>query len=98
MRILYSPQRNDIKINYSFEGEKIIVEYNGQTDTFDFSTMPDGKMETHDEFGKSAITTVLPVIPIISAERVEGQLSVVLLNFISENARDSEKYPDWVVV
>jgi hypothetical protein len=89
VKILYSPQRNDSKINYKFDGEKIVVTICNTTDTFDFSTMKDGKAVVE------KIETVLPINPIISAERKDGILSVILLNYIGADATEEEKFPTW---
>ena len=41
MKILYSPQINDEhQISYEFNGDIITATVNGETDTFDFSSMP----------------------------------------------------------
>lgn len=87
MKILLSPQRNDKKIEYQFEGENITATIDNITDTFDFSTMPDGIMDE--------VETTLDVNPIVSAKRVEGELYVELLNFIDDNATEEEKFPEW---
>lgn len=57
------------------------------TDIFDFTGLPDGIA--------NGIETSLPVNPIISAERENGTLSVVVLNFIGEDATQEEKFPEW---
>ena len=91
MKLLYSPQVNTgKKIVYSFGVDTIIAQYEGKTDTFDFSAMPDG------EAGE--IETTLSLNPILKAERKNGILSVELLNFIDENATELEKFPLWTVV
>src|SRR5690606_40313482 len=90
MRVLFSPQRSDDQIEYSFSGETITATIDEQSDTFDFSQMPDGEMVE--------VETTLPVNPIISARRTNGVLEVVLLNFIGPDATENEKYPDWVEV
>jgi hypothetical protein len=87
MKILLSPQRNNKQLNYEFENERIRVTYDGLTDTFDFSTLPNGKAET--------INTLLPINPIVSAKRENGVLSVELIQFISSDATDEERYPRW---
>lgn len=87
MKIFLSPQVSDRKINYQFEGENIIATIDNITDTFDFSTMPDGIMDE--------VETALDVNPIVSAKRVEGELYVELLNFIDDNATEEEKFPEW---
>lgn len=90
MKVLFSPQRSDEKIEYSFEGEKIIATYKNEVDTFDFSEFPNGKVEN--------IETALSINPIISAERKDGELYVELVNFIDENATEEEKFPYWQVI
>lgn len=106
MKILYSPQRNDQVLQYGFNGEEIHVihmkptgEVDGEgnptyevlgEETFDFSEMPDGIMEE--------IETTLQVNPIVSARRENGVLYVELLNFISENATEEEKFPQEIEV
>ena len=93
MQVLLSPQRpvnGEDKINYEFESDKIIATFKGVTDTFDFSSMPDGRAEN--------INTILEVNPIISAERKDGVLYVKLVNYIGEGATNEEKFPDWQVI
>lgn len=87
MRVLLSPQRADRKINYTFGNDVITATIDGQTDTFDFSEMPDG-MATN-------IETTLPINPILSARRVGGVLEVVLLNWIGPDATEEERFPTW---
>jgi hypothetical protein len=89
MRVLYSPQVNPgQKITYKFQGETIVATFNGVvSDVFDFSGMPDGSAVN--------IETILAVKPIVNAERVNGVLSVELLNFIDHDATEQEKFPTW---
>lgn len=93
MRYFLSPVRmDDFNYIYTFGTDSITatIEGVGTSDTFDFSTMPDGIA--------GPITTTLPHNPIIWAERVDGVLSVVLLNPIGPDALDTEKYPEWQVL
>jgi hypothetical protein len=91
MKVLYSPQLNlKDKIIYSFQGETITATLNGTSDTFDFSALPDGR--AYD------IRTSLPVNPICDAIRENGVLSVILLNYIDENADENERFPQWMEV
>lgn len=87
MKILLSPQRNDKKIEYKFEGEKVIATIDNMSDTFNFSSMPDGIMYE--------VETILDINPIISAKRADGILYVELLNFIGQDATEEEKFPEW---
>lgn len=95
MKILFSPQvnENDIKIEYKFKGEIIIVTFDDTTDTFDFS-----EFSTDGELDRNDIETILSINPIISAKRENGILSVQLLNFIHEDATYEDKFPEWIEV
>lgn len=90
VRVFFSPCRSDEKMEYQFAGEVVTVTYAGKTDTFDFSSMPDGIV--------TDIDTTLPVNPIIEAKRENGELFIKLLNFISKDAPDEEKFPEWQVI
>lgn len=91
MRILKSPQIrfDDKRFAFSFNGEKITATINGLSDKFDFSAFPDGIMDS------SMVETTLEYNPIISAERINGILSVRLINFIDEDATALEQFPGW---
>lgn len=89
MKILLSPQRSNKNIEYSFEKDKITARYNNKIDTFDFSDMPNGRLEA------DKIKTKLDINPIISAERKEGVLYVELINFIGADATEEERFPSW---
>lgn len=93
MKVLFSPMFSDrSKSEYEFNGEKIIATINGVTDEFDFSSFPDGEADTEN------IQTTLPVQPIISAKRENGELYVILLNYISLDASEDERFPEWMEV
>lgn len=94
MRILYSPQLSSDLISYEFGADKITATLRGETDVFDFNGFGDGIIEDV----SSDITTTLDVNPIISVERTNGVLSVVLLNYISEDATEAECFPTWMEV
>ena len=90
MRYFLSPQVNaENKIQYQFCEESIIATIGDLSDTFDFSGLPDGMANGFE------ITTSLPICPVLQAERVDGALSVTLLNFIGEDASDEQRFPTW---
>lgn len=97
MKILYSPQfKDNDTIDYQFNGNKITVTYQGQTDTFDFSNLPDGKALS---YGKNpSIISTLPIQPVVEAEIINGELQVKLLKFVPFDAQQEDLYPDWVTV
>ena len=94
MRIMKSPQLrfDDKRFLFEFDDERIIVYFDGSTDIFDFSGVPDGEIDS------SMIETILALNPIISAKKESGVLSVELVNFISEDATEAEKFPEWMEV
>jgi hypothetical protein len=92
MNILMSPQFDDTRtIHYRFSEETITVTLGSVVDVFDFNGLPVGEI--------GGIETTLPMNPIVHAERKEdGQMYVELINFITEDAPESDKFPSWMVV
>ena len=89
MDILLIPQvRDRSKIWYEIEHQKITVTINGVTDTFDFTGMPNGMLETHDEYGNILIETSLETIPISRAVKEDGVLYIDLLFSINADEDD----------
>lgn len=80
MIIVMSPQVRDFnKIWYEIEHQKITATINDITDTFDFTDMPDGELQIYDNEGNSLIETALNEIPILSARKEDGVLTVEIL-------------------
>ena len=92
MLVHWSPQRSDRHLTYTFDGETITATLDGETDTFDFSDLPDGELDV------SALETTLDICPIVAARRVNGQLEVTLLRFHGPDAPDSERFPEPEVI
>lgn len=90
MLIRYSPQRSDRQLSYKCDGEVITATLDGQVGTFDFAAMPNGEAEE--------ITSSLPICPVVSAKRVDGELEVTLLRFNGPNPTPEEAYPEPEVV
>lgn len=89
MNILISPQvRSNDKIWYEVREDMVIVTINGITDSFDFSGMPNGKLQLYDSEGESMIETVLEEVPILGAEKTNSVLIVELLFSIDSNEKD----------
>lgn len=72
------------------EGEVTFITDEEYTDTFDFTDMPDGKLEES--------TSTLPVDPLLSAERIDGVLHVTLLKYHGANATQEELFPEEIEV
>lgn len=92
MQIKYSPARADHSIEYTFSGESIKADFGGRSDTFNFSTFPDGVADV------KGIQTNLAINPVVSAKRVNGELFVELLSYHAADATENERYPEWQVV
>lgn len=89
MQIFLSPQVSEKNIKYTFHKDVIVAEYDGEKDTFDFSGFPDGVLDP------ATVATVLDINPVLSAKRENGILYVELLNFISGDATEEERFPEW---
>lgn len=89
MKILCSPQvREDNKIWYEIKHQKITATINEVSDTFDFTNMPDGILQTVDDEGNSLIETALDEVPILSARKEDGVLTVEILFSVDTNEQD----------
>ncbi len=93
IKVYFSPQRADNQIEYSFCGEMVTARIGTVKDTFDFSGLPDGELDRHED---TQIKTILPVCPVISAKRVDGILHLELLNWIDSDAPYESRFPAWV--
>ena len=85
MKILLSPQvRDNNKIWYEIEDQKITATINDLSDTFDFTNVPDGELKLVDDItGENLVNTVLDENPIISANKTDGELTVEILFSVS---------------
>lgn len=92
MIIQLIPQvRDRNKIWYEIEDHKITATINDVTDTFDFTGMPDGKLQLYDDYGYEGhdlIETTLDEVPILSAEKVDGKLTIEILFSIDIQEED----------
>ena len=92
IKVYFSPQRADNQIEYSFCGETVTARIGTVKDTFDFSGLPDGELDRHED---TQIKTILPVCPVISAKRVDGILHLELLNWLGPDAPYESRFPEW---
>lgn len=95
MIIKLSPQIRDYnKIEYEISENKITATINDVSDTFDFTDIPDGKLQLYDEHdsvgsdGQSLIETTLDEVPILGAEKTDGVLTVEILFSIDIDEED----------
>lgn len=86
MIIKYSPQRSDVPLEYTFDGDIITATLGGKSDVFDFSGLPPGR--------EAIIESALDPCPVLSAERTnEGELIVTLLKHHGPNPTHDEAFP-----
>lgn len=92
MKILFSPtvEPKKRRVFYYFKEEKIIANLDGKKDIFDFSSFPDGKLETDE------IETILTENPIKEAWRENGILYLRLLNLVGLQPTHEEAFPKWI--
>lgn len=90
MIIQMIPQVRDYeKIWYEVEEDKIAITINDVTDTFDFNGMPDGELQIWDPVnGGYLVDTTLEEVPIVSAKKVGGVLTVEIICSISHGESD----------
>lgn len=89
MNILLSPQvRVNDKIWYEIKEDKITATITDVSDTFDFTDMPNGELQMRDEDGNYLIETTLDEVPILSANKVDGVLTVEILFSIDIHEKD----------
>ena len=94
MILMFAPQiRLESQIRYSFDGEKIQVTIDDKTDTFDFSSFPDGELKLLNSEGGILTKTCLDEVPILSAYRQEGELYVRMLLTLSEEQANEGSLP-----
>ena len=90
MIIKMLPQvRDDRKIWYDVEKDKLTITINDVTDTFDFTNVPDGELKLiDDETGERLVNTVLDENPIRVASKQDGELYVETIFTIGPNETD----------
>lgn len=89
MIIKLSPQiRDRNKIWYEITENKITATINDVSDTFDFTGMPNGKLQVHNLEGRNMIETALDEVPILDAEKIDGVLTVEILFTIDIDEKD----------
>ena len=89
MKIYLSPQVRDYnKVWYKLEENKITATINEVSDTFDFTDMPNGELQLYNSDGESMIETKLDEVPILSAKKVDGELTVKILFSIDTDEQD----------
>lgn len=85
INLIYSPQRADIKAKYTVSGDVLTVTIDdgvlSTTEIFDFTGLEEGVAE-------DIIVEVLPINPVISAEKVGDIVTITVIRFYNAD----EKY------
>lgn len=74
INLIKTPQRADFKISYETDKDKLIIKIDNTEEIFDFTGLPEGRAE-------SIEPEVLPINPIISAEKTGDTITVLLIQF-----------------
>ena len=89
MIIQLSPQgRDNNKIWYEIKENKVTATINDISDTFDFTDMPNGELQMYDADGNNLIETTLDEVPILSAKKEDGVLTVEILFSVDIDEQD----------
>lgn len=96
MKVLLSPIITSQRIYYTFDDDAVMVTHSGVTERYDFGGLPDGSLIIYDEFGNYAIESDMSVAPFTKVVKEGGELFLTLRYFISEDAPDSLKFPEWM--
>lgn len=81
INLIYSPQRADIKAEYTVSNDKLTVKIDGIEEIFDFAGLEEGVAE-------EIITEVLPINPIISAEKISDTVIIKVIRFYGEDEKE----------
>lgn len=80
IRIRETPQRADIRMSYSIEGDVLRVMIDGVIEEFDFSGLPEGQAEAIEPIN-------LNINPIVSAKKAGDIIDITLIRFYGEDEK-----------
>lgn len=81
INLIYTPQRADIKAEYIINNDILTVRINDVSEVFNFTGFEEGIAE-------EIITEVLPINPIINAEKIGGTVNITVIRFYSEDEKE----------
>lgn len=81
IKIIETPQRADMKINYVVDGDILNVTIDGVTEEFDFTGLPEGRMT-------EIIPDDLPINPIMFAEKIDDEITITLVRFYGKDEKE----------
>ena len=80
INLIETPQRADMKAEYIIDGDILTVTIGESTEVFDFTGLAEGIAE-------EIISEVLPVNPIVSAEKTGDTVNVTVIRFYSADEK-----------
>ena len=81
INLIETPQRADIKVEYIISGDILTVIIGDVTETFDFTGLEEGVAE-------EIIAEVLPLNPIISAEKTRDIINISVIRFYGADEKE----------
>ena len=81
INLIETPQRADIKAEYTINGDALTVKIGEISEIFDFSNLPEGRAE-------EIIVEVLHVNPIVSVEKVADTVKITVIRFYGEDEKE----------
>ena len=81
INLIETPQRADSKAEYTINGDILTVKINNIEETFDFTGFEEGTAE-------EIIAEVLPINPIVSAEKVGDVINITVIRFYGEGEKE----------
>ena len=81
IKIIETPQRADMKINYVVDGDILNVTIDGVTEEFDFTGLPEGRMTEIEP-------DELKVNPIVGAEKIGDEITIRLIRFYDKDEKE----------
>ena len=91
MKVKLTPQYNPNQvIKYTFGADSFVAEMDGISDTLNFIGVS--------ELSPRQIKTTLPINPVVQIDRVNGELQLTLINYINDEATETERFPEYMEV
>lgn len=79
--LIKTPQRADIKAEYTISNDILTVTIADKTEIFDFTGLADGRVE-------EIVAEALPVNPIVSVEKIDATVNITVIRFYSEDEKE----------
>lgn len=80
VNLIYTPQRADIKVEYTINYDILTVKIEDIEEVFDFTGLEEGIAE-------EIIAEELPINPVISAEKIGDIVNIVAIRFYGEDEK-----------